>query len=853
MEKYNHYNENYNNYKNKNYKPNNNYYNKTIDKPNYKSNTSDGYNTSNNNNYNQFVNRGPRDKVRLICNYKKIFINKKDAQIHLYHLKINPELPPNSKIIYDIVKKIRPNLIEILNFFFHIDSVIYSTKNLTVIDSNSVLSTKVNIDDKEYEVSMFNTKGSLMFDNSNNLRSKQFLEKIISSILHANKTLIRFNRENYFDFQREQSLNNISLLPGFSTAVNISETGVPMLRISTKNKIISKMSCLDKINYLKYPDKIKEYFIGNSVISNYANKKLYKIDDVVFNQNPNSVYIDIRDKSNTQTIIRKSLTDYFKDTYGKIIKDKTQPLLIFKKIKNNALTENYLIPELCVLSGIDDEIKEDDSFKKNINKTRTRPEHKMKEINDFINYFNSSNNNSNSLSSKDIKDKWGIEFDNNFVSFDGNNLEPPKLSYKNKVVDINNGKFRSEKAIDANSFNKWMVISDGNKHDVERILNSMRSASEKLGIELMYPKVCYLDRKDNWINYILSLKDELRTFDIVLTMLHNNSPKIYKDIKTLFFTNIKVPNQCLHIQKHRGGNLSSVSGVLNQMIVKTKGSLYRIELSSINSCFLQPSAIIGIECFKSNKNDVKYSFCSTLDRYHNKIFTDNIYKSININKSSSENINNSTRSNNSSNYSEYPINNFIAKLFNQFNKLPSLLVIYRSGVNQQLFKSVIENEIEPLKKYLIDYFQRMPEEDKNKYKIFKPPQFVFTIVNKKVDLKFFECNNNNSNFNNPGSGLCVDSVVTTSGYEEFYIQPQFVNQGTATPTRFTILHNDCNVLNKRDVEKVSYYMCFYYWNWSGAIRIPSVLKFSELCSKFNQLNLNNKQVSSKIKNSPYFI
>ena len=806
---------------------------------------------------------GKRENVQLVCNYKKINIVSSDTHIHLYYIKTNPELPCNSKVIYDIAKKIKSYLKDLLGFFFLTDSVIYATKEASVDEDNNIYSSKVSIDDKEYDVNISKTKGNMSYNKEDSLQSKQFLEKIISSILNANKSLMRFNRENYFDHRQTEKLGNFSMMPGFSTAVSISESGVPMLRISTKNKLLSDLTCLDKIHSLKDPDKIKEYFIGNSVIANYANKKVYKIDDVAFNKNPSNVTIDVRDRSNKESIIKKNLIDYYKETYDKQIRDRNQPLLIFKRTRNNVETENYLIPELCLLSGIDDELKEDDSFKKQVGKTRSKPDQKMKEINNFLSYFNNSNNNNgSSISPKEIKERWGIEIEENFVSFEGKGLEPPKLKFGNKEVDINNGKFRSEKAVKADTIKKWAVVTDGNKFDVEKILASMRSASDKLGIDLSSPKVFYLDRNETWNNFILKSKEELRNYDIVLTMLNNNSHKIYKEVKTLFLTNIKVPNQCLHIMKHKGGNLSSVSGVLNQMVVKTKGALFNIELANINDCFKKPSAIVGIEVISSSKQDVKYSFCSTVDRYHNKIFTENIFKlktnnenENNSNLNSKEN--NSKTNSNSLNYSTHPINEFVSKLLKEFKMIPSTIIFYRSGVNQQMFNNIINSEVEPLKKYMEDLFNRLSDDDKKKHNLTEPPRFAFLIVNKRVDIKFFECSNydvnRNNDVNNPGAGLVVDTTVTSNSFDEFYIQPQYVNQGTATPTKFSVLHNDCNGLSKTDLEKVSFYMCFYYWNWSGAIRVPSVLKFSELCSKFSQLNLDNKEVSSRVKNSPYFI
>ena len=55
-------------------------------------------------------------------------------------------------------------------------------------------------------------------------------------------------------------------------------------------------------------------------------------------------------------------------------------------------------------------------------------------------------------------------------------------------------------------------------------------------------------------------------------------------------------------------------------------------------------------------------------------------------------------------------------------------------------------------------------------------------------MKFFE--KGNRGFANPKRGLCVDFSVTQKDKYEFYIQPQFVNQGTSTPCHYQVLYED---------------------------------------------------------------
>ena len=111
------------------------------------------------------------------------------------------------------------------------------------------------------------------------------------------------------------------------------------------------------------------------------------------------------------------------------------------------------------------------------------------------------------------------------------------------------------------------------------------------------------------------------------------------------------------------------------------------------------------------------------------------------------------------------------------------------------------------------------------------------MVNKKPSLKFFEKGSNNKmnrndnriTYDNPESGLLICDKVIDSDKFEFYIQPQKVTQGTATPTRFQVEYGnlDCPEL----LPKLTFDLCFLYSNWRGPVRVPAPLKYAEKLAK----------------------
>jgi len=68
------------------------------------------------------------------------------------------------------------------------------------------------------------------------------------------------------------------------------------------------------------------------------------------------------------------------------------------------------------------------------------------------------------------------------------------------------------------------------------------------------------------------------------------------------------------------------------------------------------------------------------------------------------------------------------------------------------------------------------------------PKLTFTIVTKRVNMRFFVING--QSLVNPLPGTVVDDVVTRPERFDFYMVPQFVNQGTVTPVNYNIIHDD---------------------------------------------------------------
>lgn len=771
--------------------------------------------------------------MEIICNYKRINMNNFNVNLRILSIKFEPEITVGGKLVYNIIGAVGRQLRERIGKYMQQGNILISTTKLDE-PFELVLEACPRTNNVKYKIIISPSKSSFDFSQKSlNIdeeddfmlrQKKQFLEKIISSILNANKSLIRFNKKSYCDVTKLNPNNRGTepqMLPGYNTSVIVTRQGA-FLKICAKNKMINNQTCYQLLANMKNETEMKEAFIGKSVLANYGTKRVYMVDDIAFDKTVENTFIQVKSSKEAETL---SLAQYYKRTYDKDIKELNQPLFVCKKKDRlEKITECYLIPELMLPTGIDPATKQGEGFNKaQLKGVRMKPSDKMSQINSFCNYLNSKTQginrkkNQNLQSAQEVKESWGLDLANDFERFRARELAPPRLKYMNMDMDVKDGKFRSNKVVECDIQN-WGYICERRDEKVEKLLGDMRAASNQLGISLGKPVCFELGQARNWADELRNRKDSFKSLNIVLVMLSNNNAQTYKIVKTIFYQKLGIPCQCIVPFKHNKG-LSSVSNVLNQMVVKCNGRLYDIKLGEMSESMTKRSTVIGVEVVKHGRGK-KYSLVGTVNKLHNKITTEEIIRD-------------------DKDRDCFPINTFINRLITGAKEMT--IVIYRNGSNSSQTKNIIDEDILPLRMHL----NNLKKEGIN-------VTCAFIITNKLIDVKFFMVDG--SNLNNPKSGLCVDDHIISPGSYEFYIQPQYVNQGTATPTKFQVLMDDTS-MTLEEIEQITYYMCYYYWNWAGAIRVPAVLKYSEVFSKFSStvFNQNDSGVKDEIKNSPFFI
>ena len=242
--------------------------------------------------------------------------------------------------------------------------------------------------------------------------------------------------------------------------------------------------------------------------------------------------------------------------------------------------------------------------------------------------------------------------------------------------------------------------------------------------------------------------------------------------------------------------------------------------------------IVGYDSCKHKKGR-RYAITATTNKHFSKFFSDVVF-----NESSSD---------------VGPIGEMMNTCLNNFKHIngvyPNRVIIYRAGTSESE-KKLYSYEYLTLEQIFKNY--------KTGFLNSNPPEIKFTYihVNKKTSIKFFQKNEDEEKptFINPISGLVIDNTITHPDKYEFYLQPQFVGLkcGTATPVHYEVLYDSIE-MSIEELEKVSFNLCFYYWNWNGPVRLPAPLKNAETLNTFKSKIDSEGITNVRLVNVPYFI
>jgi aubergine-like protein len=814
--------------------------------------------------------------VDLTTNLLKLNISQNNQKICLYSVSVQPELDRNNYSLYGIIQR---NIdVDLSN---HFTQRCFSGYNLfaSCPEPENFVQIKTKVKDVEYTVK-FTKVGDMDLSTitdfeGDNQRKKSFFEKLIKDILLKNKntikfgderTIVKLNEKNMFDPDPNHKSKE-SIFKGFYTSAQITENGLFLL-VSNVNKHVMETTVYDIILRIRDENPglsesekrklIEDYFASHkTVLTTYGSFRTYRIRQIDFDASPVKTSFNVKEKNGEVKTI--SIKDYYLSQYEVTLKDPDQPLLIVERktkqrkalpsgnqAEKDAEPVIYLVPELVYATGIEVSNDSTDRRRNIISKTKIDPNRKIEEIGkirDMMNnneskyYKGKDGNKYSSKSSNQISKEWGINLGEN-LTIQGRLLPQPKLKYgKGNIVKPNNGNFRSGNTCRGSTINQnnfAYVYDKRDKSDIRHSLKGLFDKGKMKGLGIQFDQNMDgihgipLNNFSSWDQIKKQLNDIERNksnINMVVVFLSPQLEKFYSQLKEYFINTCQIATQFVVSKKlqdpKRAGSI--MFNIVEQINIKMGGTNFYIDFYGENIIKKgKVYLILGLECRQTN-GEVNYFLTSTTNPNLDKMIT--TYK----------------KCKNVKEDKEKAIYELMQSAIDGISKAPhppDYIILYRQGGNYVQNKKLAEAEVPMFNKFLND--KKASDE---KFKKFNP-KFIYVCCNLKGDLKFFE--KGNGRYANPKSGLCVDSSVTQKDKYEFYIQPQFVNQGTATPCHYQVLYedrdneNDENNMKLEELQMLSFYLSFYYWTWAGAVRVPGALKLATTAMDFLSKHLGNK-------------
>ena len=756
-------------------------------------------------------------KLKYIVNSKKVYANlyeiflTKTLKLYQYPYKVDPEVGEGDfSIRHKIYKSCYPNLKAIFGECLISGDSLFGTKK---IEEMKNVKTSVCIKNKgklEYTL-LFEKCTTDRTINQDDVRkdplTKQFLELIIRDILHSNPKL-EFYKDIFVLTTDKHTIkqDNISVTfyPGFTTSFMETDRG-NFLNVTLKNKIIQNDSILQYINdnYDGYKTKVglqkemNDDLKGRPFKTSYR-KGNYKLDEIIFDQSPKTHTINYEGKT-------LKLVDYYKKAHGLIIKDINQPLILVRTVYNGSPQTSYFVPELCCFSGLEDSDTKNGQFMKELALyTKLKPDDRVRKTNEFIKLLeDDSTDEHHPISAKKKKEQYGIDIKPTSNLFDAYYIEETKLiGGKNKSVKSND---RTFPVLDKVPMTNWLCFYEKkNYDDADNLFQTMAKASTAYGLKVSKPEWIEMpnnSKAKDWIDTAEDYfpPDEEGDYDFVIFLLGRNDDNLYAKLKKHSICKNGYVSQVVKTRSIRKkGAMSVCSKILLQINAKLRGTSYKINLTK--EVLDRKLMVVGVDSSHIKGKRTGVAMVASV----NDCFSDFYNKEEIIQEENKSQL-------------KFCVSAFIEEAIEVFKKekinkgeKPRGIIIYRQGVSLQQ------------KQYLKDEIAQINECCKTKGIL-----FYYILVNTKTTFKFFEKTSNG--YINPQSGLLIMDGITNKNYFEFYIQPQQVTEGSATPTCFHVAYGNLDFPEM--IPKFTFDLCHIYSNWQGTVRIPNVIKAAEKLAK----------------------
>ncbi|XP_053676934.1 protein argonaute-3 [Anopheles nili] len=628
-----------------------------------------------------------------------------------------------------------------------------------------------------------------------------FYNKLFRRIMH----MLQLNEigRKHFDSSQARIVpqHKLEIWPGFVTAVNAFEGGL-MLNLDVTHRVLMQTTVYTHIKTIamlqksQFKEAVIKSLLGVVVLTRY-NKKTYRIDDICFDANPMCTF---RYGDRDVTYV-----EYYKQHYDIDILDHQQPLLLNRserRVAGKAEPQEMLIcliPEICYLTGLTDEMRKDYKVMRDIaTYTRISPNQRLLAMEKFCENVN------NNEKTRSLLASWGLELKTKAIIMDGRQLPHENIRSGGGVegsagpgADFNR-QVTNNPMLEVVHIRHWtLVYTQRDEKYAMSFTDCVKRSSRMLGIDIAQPTIEIIPQ-DSTNLYVQLLRTRIRPdTQIVVIICPTNRDDRYAAIKRICCTEVPIPTQIINARtlSNEKRNRSIVLKILLQMNCKLGGTLWGVNIP------LSGTMICGIDTYHEAKHrsGSVSAFVGSIDASFTRW-----YSRATVQERKEELMNGLCVS--------------MEKTLQAYRRrncqLPEKIIIFRDGVSDSQMTMCEQYEIPQL---LAACNLMAPDYE---------PKITFIVVQKRIITRMFNMSRNSSEGSgNAPPGTVLDHTVTRRFQFDYFLVAQAVQMGTVTPTHYIVLRNDSN-FSPDILQRLSYKMCYMYYNWPGSIRVPACCQYA---------------------------
>lgn len=612
-------------------------------------------------------------------------------------------------------------------------------------------------------------------------------------------------RSTYFskDAKPFKLEKGISILAGFKMTIDKYLDNTVKLNIDTSFRISSTYSIFqeftDAVAYATDKDAARSRFTSDNIIG----KSFSILNDL--NRMVRIVGVDPTKNLRSPSPVEgfKTMREYLEHKFGCVLKESNQ-FLCFSETKKRlpvqgnankkeTIAERIYFPsEILYALGLKDSHKKDFHLMKKVAEiTKMRPDEKMKSILGCAKLFKSICSGIGMGTSKVAQ----TPVESKVLTAPDFTIRQGSKRSKNGIIYFNEEIYSTDAQL-----KDWAIVYECGDKYLDDFYLEMTDSMKKLGVKVEEPYLYAMPNKPK-LNDFKEAIDEVKSqgYKFVMLMIskfsgetHYKKVKEYADLQAQILTQVTIVNDKVFSKR---GYFDKINF---QICSKLGYPLWVVEKPPGLDIKSPMTMIMGADVYHSKGNESVTAVVGTLNQHYSK------YVSLsNVQPKRGQEIMNQ-------------IADMVIECVEEFKavnkKVPKRILFFRDGVGDQMIDLVKRHELEKIKSGLEAKF---PNE---------VPKITFVLVTKRISEKILEGTAESLQISNPRSGTIVSAQIIKNSME-FFMMAQNVTEGTANPTRYQVVLNECEY-TPDVLHHITFFQAFNYYGWSGAVKVPAVCQYA---------------------------